>query len=72
MQDRLRSGSNEKLYSSLVQPADLFFMDNRCRTDENAANAMLATKISFMNELSRCVNLDADIDGVRQSWLNTH
>ena len=44
----------EKLYSSLVRTGrPIFFMTIAGRTDEHAANAMLATKISFMNELSR-------------------
>jgi UDPglucose 6-dehydrogenase len=58
-----------KLYSSLVRTGrPIFFMDNRsAELTKYAANAMLATKISFMNELSRlCERLDADIESVRQ------
>lgn len=59
----------EKMYSSLVRTGrPIFLMDNRsAELTKYAANAMLATKISFMNELSRlCERVDADIDSVRQ------
>ncbi len=63
----------EKLMQELYAPFNrnrdkLMFMDVRsAELTKYAANAMLATKISFMNELSRIAEkLDADIELVRK------
>ena len=58
----------EKLYSSFVEQGHpIYFMDNRsAEITKYAANALLATKISFANELARlCDQAGADIDSVR-------
>lgn len=58
-----------ELYSPFNRNHDkLMFMDVRsAELTKYAANAMLATKISFMNELSRIADkLDADIELVRR------
>lgn len=57
-----------KLYQSFIDAGHpVFFMDNRsAELTKYAANAMLATKISFMNELSRlCELVNADVESVR-------
>ncbi|MDP6934937.1 MAG: UDP-glucose/GDP-mannose dehydrogenase family protein, partial [Myxococcota bacterium] len=58
----------EKLYSSLVRTGrPILFMDNRsAELTKYASNAMLATKISFMNELALlCEKVGADVHAVR-------
>ena len=75
--DRIIVGTDservEKLMRELYAPFNrnhdkLMFMDVRsAELTKYAANAMLATKISFMNELSRLADkLDADIELVRK------
>ena len=75
--DRIIVGTNsdrvEVLMRELYAPFNrnhdkLMFMDVRsAELTKYAANAMLATKISFMNELSRIADkLDADIELVRR------
>ncbi len=75
--DRIIVGASservEKLMRELYAPFNrnrdkLMFMDVRsAELTKYAANAMLATKISFMNELSRIAEkLDADIELVRK------
>lgn len=75
--DRIIIGTDsayvEKLMRELYAPFNrnrdkLMFMDVRsAELTKYAANAMLATKISFMNELSRIADLlDADIENVRK------
>ncbi|HCH66834.1 MAG: UDP-glucose 6-dehydrogenase [Deltaproteobacteria bacterium] len=57
------------LYAGLVRSGrPIFVMDNRsAEITKYASNAMLATKISFMNELSRvCEAVGADIELVRR------
>jgi UDPglucose 6-dehydrogenase len=57
------------LYAGLVRTGKpILFMDNRsAELTKYASNAMLATKISFMNELSRlCEVVGADIESVRR------
>ena len=57
------------LYQSFIDGGHaVYFMDNRsAELTKYAANAMLATKISFMNELSKlCELVQADIESVRQ------
>lgn len=68
-----QSSRVEKLMRELYSPFNrnhdkLMFMDVRsAELTKYAANAMLATKISFMNELSRIAEkLDADIELVRR------
>ncbi len=62
--DKMRS-----LYAGFVRSGrPIFIMDNRsAEITKYASNAMLATKISFMNELSRvCEAVGADIELVRR------
>ena len=57
------------LYAGLVRTGrPILFMDNRsAELTKYASNAMLATKISFMNELSRlCEAVGADVEAVRR------
>jgi len=59
----------QELYSSFTLQSDrIIFMEVRsAEMAKYAANALLATKISFMNELSRlCEKLNADIEEVRK------
>lgn len=59
----------QELYSSFTLQSDrIIFMGVRsAEMAKYAANALLATKISFMNELSRlCEKLNADIEEVRK------
>jgi len=56
------------LYAGLVRSGrPILYMDNRsAELTKYAANAMLATKISFMNELARlCEAVGADVERVR-------
>jgi UDPglucose 6-dehydrogenase len=58
----------EKLYASFIEANHpVYFMDNRsAEITKYAANSLLATKISFANELARlCDAAGADIDSVR-------
>jgi UDPglucose 6-dehydrogenase len=57
------------LYAGLVRSGKpIHFMDNRsAEMTKYASNAMLATRISFMNELARlCEAVGADIESVRK------
>lgn len=59
----------QHLYAGLLRTGrPIFFMDNRsAEMTKYASNALLATKISFMNELSRlCERTGADIEMVRR------
>jgi len=59
----------EDLYTPLLRKGDrILIMDIRsAEMTKYASNAMLATKISFINEISSiCASLDADIDSVRK------
>ncbi len=59
----------ERLYKPLLRIGKpILFMDNRsAEMSKYAANAFLATRISFINELARlCEQVDADIDAVRR------
>ena len=60
----------QELYSNFVSddPSKLFFVDRRSsEMIKYASNAMLAVRISFMNELSRlCENVGADVDAIRR------
>jgi len=59
----------EELYSPLLRTGKpLLAMDNRsAELSKYAANAFLATKISFINELARlCERVGADVDHVRK------
>ncbi len=59
----------EELYAPFVRKGDrILVMDIRsAEMTKYAANAMLATKISFINEMAViCANLGADIDSVRK------
>ena len=58
----------EQLYQSFIDEGHpVYFMDNRsAEITKYAANSLLATKISFANELARlCDAVGADIDAVR-------
>ena len=62
-------GVMEELYASLVaEGRQILFMDNRsAELTKYAANALLATKISFINEIARlCDAVGADVEWVRQ------
>lgn len=66
--DRAREVLNE-LYEPFSRTRDkLMFMGVRdAEMTKYAANAMLATKISFMNEMANlCERLDADVENVRK------
>jgi len=66
--DRAREVLNE-LYGPFSRTRDkLMFMGVRdAEMTKYAANAMLATKISFMNEMANlCERLDADVENVRK------
>lgn len=66
--DRARRVMHQ-LYDGLVRTGrPILFMDNRsAELTKYASNALLATKISFMNELSRlCEAVGADIEAVRR------
>jgi len=59
----------EEIYKPLLRTGKpILFMDNRsAELSKYAANAFLATKISFINELSRlCESVGADVDAVRR------
>ena len=59
----------EEIYRPLLRTGKpILFMDNRsAELSKYAANAFLATKISFINELSRlCEGVGADVDAVRR------
>lgn len=75
--DRIVAGCREErsrevilhLYDGLVRTGrPILFMDNRsAELTKYASNALLATKISFMNELSRlCDAVGADVEMVRR------
>ena len=57
----------EELYSFL-EPSKLLFMDTAsAEMSKYAANAMLATRISFMNEIAGiCEHVGADVESVRR------
>ena len=57
----------EELYSFL-EPSKLLFMDTAsAEMSKYAANAMLATRISFMNEMAGiCEHVGADVESVRR------
>jgi len=58
----------QALYAGLVRTGrPIVFMDNRsAELTKYAANALLATKISFMNEIARlCEAVGADVEAVR-------
>ncbi|MCP4809749.1 MAG: UDP-glucose/GDP-mannose dehydrogenase family protein [Proteobacteria bacterium] len=58
-----------EIYRPLLRTGKpILFMDNRsAELSKYAANAFLATKISFINELSRlCEKVGADVDAVRR------
>lgn len=58
----------QNLYSSLVRTGrPIVFMDNRsAELTKYAANALLAMKISFMNEMARlCTAVNADVEAIR-------
>jgi len=59
----------ETLYAPLVRQGNpIIFMDERsAELTKYAANAFLATKITFMNEIANlCENVGADVDAVRR------
>ena len=57
----------EEMYSFL-EPGKLLFMDTKsAEMSKYAANAMLATRISFMNEIAGiCEHVGADVESVRR------
>ena len=60
----------KELYSPFTRTgAPILFMDNRsAELAKYAANAMLATRVSFMNEIANvCESVDADVQNVRQA-----
>jgi len=67
-EDRTREVMNE-LYEPLVRSGNpILFMDNRsAELTKYTANAFLATRISFINEIALlCERLGADVDAVRR------
>ncbi len=67
-EDRTREVMNE-LYEPLVRSGNpIIFMDNRsAELTKYTANAFLATRISFINEIALlCERLGADVDAVRK------
>ena len=63
------TGVMKRLYEPLVATGSSFFvMDSKSsEMTKYAANAFLATKISFMNEIANlCELVDADVDNVRK------
>ena len=59
----------EKLYAPLVRQGNpVIFMDERsAEMTKYAANAFLATKITFMNEIANlCEKVGADVDAIRR------
>jgi UDPglucose 6-dehydrogenase len=59
----------EKLYAPLVRQGNpVIFMDERsAEMTKYAANAFLATKITFMNEIANlCERVGADVDAIRR------
>lgn len=64
------SGTFQRMYRPFIfdDPNKLLIMDRRSsELTKYGANSMLATRISFMNELSvLCERLDADIESVRR------
>ncbi len=70
----LRGEGGSQIFTELYRPfilddpAKLLFMDRRSsELTKYGSNAMLATRISFMNELSRlCEAVGADVDDVRR------
>ena len=67
-QDPFAKRQIEQLYASFIEAGHpVYFMDNRsAEITKYAANSLLATKISFANELARlCDAAGADIDSVR-------
>ncbi|NLX85518.1 MAG: UDP-glucose/GDP-mannose dehydrogenase family protein, partial [Synergistaceae bacterium] len=74
--DRVVVGANSdearsimrKLYSSFVSEDRLFFMDpSSAEITKYAANAMLASRISFMNEIAQlCDKIGADVLSVKE------
>jgi len=59
----------EELYAPLVRTGKpILFMDNKsAEITKYAANAFLATKISFMNEIAElCMRVGGDVDAVRR------
>ncbi len=59
----------EKLYAPLVRQGNpVIFMDERsAEMTKYAANAFLATKITFMNEIANlCERVGADVDAIRK------
>lgn len=65
--DEARSTMRE-LYSSFVSEDRLFFMDpSSAEITKYAANAMLASRISFMNEIAQlCDKIGADVHSVKE------
>lgn len=65
----------EKLYEPFVgQGGQIYFMDQRSsEMTKYAANAFLATKISFMNEMANLAELvGADVDSIRLGMGSDH
>jgi UDPglucose 6-dehydrogenase len=78
--DRIIIGSNSSqslaqvrsLYRSFEQKCEILEMDfEDAELTKYAANAFLATKISFMNEISRiCSSINADIEKVKSGMVH--
>ncbi|MDR2522144.1 MAG: UDP-glucose/GDP-mannose dehydrogenase family protein [Synergistaceae bacterium] len=67
--DSLETTERMKALYSFIEPEKLLFMDiASAEMAKYASNAMLATRISFMNEMANiCERVGANVDSVRQA-----
>jgi UDPglucose 6-dehydrogenase len=70
--DRPEAAAQMRELYSFTEPEKVLFMDiPSAEMAKYASNAMLATRVSFMNEMSNiCERVGADIDSVRQAMAS--